>query len=126
MPQGSVIGPIPFLIYINDLLDTAKSTVKLFADDTVIYNTVNNHQQLQDNLKVLEDWEQEWNMEFNPLKHIEFARKCHKGTINNYTLRDIIMPKEPSVKYLGIKLEGSLPWNENTFYISLKQTPLYL
>ena len=68
VPQGSVIGPILFLIYINDLPDSVLSRTRLFADDTVIYNTSDNHQQLQDDLAALQTWETEWKMAFNPLK----------------------------------------------------------
>jgi hypothetical protein len=42
IPQGSVLGPILFTIYINDLLDVVKNVAKLFADDTKLYTTVNN------------------------------------------------------------------------------------
>jgi hypothetical protein len=42
IPQGSVLGPILFTIYINDLLDVVKNVAKFFADDTKLYTTVNN------------------------------------------------------------------------------------
>ena len=75
VPQGSVIGPILFLVYINDLPDTVASKTRLFADDTVIYNTSENHQSLQKDLDALQAWEKEWKMEFNPLKC-----ECHDVT----------------------------------------------
>ena len=56
VPQGSVVGPIPFRIYINDLPNAVKSKVCLFADHTVIYYTVNNKQQLQHDLKHWRSW----------------------------------------------------------------------
>ena len=122
VPQGSVVGPILFLIYINDLPNAVKSNVRLFADNTVIYNTVNNKEQLQQDLKALEDWEMAWRMEFNPIKceHIRFSRKRTNAVDNSYTLHNITMPITSTVKYLGVKLEGSLQWNENTSYVTSK------
>ena len=122
VPQGSVVGPILFLIYINDLPNAVKSNVRLFADDTVIYNTVNNKQQLQQDLTALEEWETAWRMEFNPIKceHIRFSRKRTNAVDNSYTLHNITMPKTSTVKYLGVKLEGSLRWNENTSFVTSK------
>ena len=122
VPQGSVIGPILFLVYINDLPDTVASKTRLFADDTVIYNTSENHQSLQKDLDALQAWEKEWKMEFNPLKceHIKFSRKRSKGLDNTYILHNIAVPKTDSVKYLGVKLESGLKWNDNTTYITNK------
>ena len=122
VPQGSVIGPILFLVYINDLPETVKSHVQLFADDTVIYNTSDNRQQLQEDLVALERWETDWSMEFNPLKceHVRFTRKRTKGVDNTYRLHDIAIPKVSGAKYLGVKLENSLRWNINTNYIVSK------
>ena len=60
VPQGSVLEPAMFLFYINDLPDELGTAVRLFADDTIVYNTTNNHQEPQDDLAKLEQWERLW------------------------------------------------------------------
>ena len=69
VPQGSVLGPILFLIYINDLPDELSSHVRLFADDTAVYLTIGGAEDgklLQNDLDRLSVWEGRWDMEFNP------------------------------------------------------------
>ena len=64
-----VLGPILFLIYINDLPDKTRSNIMLFADDTAIYLGVSNLQDaqiLQQDLDRLHEWELKWDMEFHP------------------------------------------------------------
>ena len=76
VPQGSVLGPILFLIYINDLPDKTRSKVRLFADYTAIYlavSSLEDAQILQRDLDRLHLWELDWDMEFNPSKCVVTA-----------------------------------------------------
>ena len=71
VPQGSVLGPSLFLFYINDLPQGLYSTVRLFADNTVVYLTVSSESDcstLQSDLDKLVKWENNWKVEFHPDK----------------------------------------------------------
>ena len=68
VPQGSVMGLCLFLYYIYHLPDKLSSTVRLFADDAIIYLTIENQhqtQQLQEDLDKLGEWASTWMMELN-------------------------------------------------------------
>ena len=65
VPQGSALGPLLFLIYINDLPMNVKSRVRLFADDTALYLTISTSSQseiLQNDLDNVERWSHKWDM----------------------------------------------------------------
>ena len=70
MPQGSVLGPLLFLIYINDLSDNIHSGIKLFADDSSLYVKVRNVEEarasLTSDLETISLWANQWKMQFNP------------------------------------------------------------
>ena len=70
VPQGSVLGPLFFLIYINDLCDDLSCDVKLFADDTSLFTMVFNEnisaQNLNSDLRKIQEWAFQWKMQFNP------------------------------------------------------------
>ena len=78
IPQGSVLGPTLFTIYINDLPDSINSLTRLFADDTKLFSTVNNiddHNSLQNDLNSLVKWSERWLLKFkeNKCKHARFG-----------------------------------------------------
>ena len=71
IPQGSILGPILFSLFINDLPDGIRSLISLFADDTKIHQPLvsdDSSNQLQDDLELLEDWTSRMQMQFNPKK----------------------------------------------------------
>ena len=80
VPQGSVLGPVLFLIFINDLPDNIRSSVRLFADDCVLYRNIKSPidcQILQDDLNRLSQWETDWQMKFNVVK-------CHSMRVTRH------------------------------------------
>ena len=71
VPQGTVMGPLLFLTYINDLPEYTESDARLFADDCLLYRRINTQadaDSLQKDLSSLQHWEQLWQMEFHPQK----------------------------------------------------------
>ncbi len=79
VPQGSVLGPILFLIYINDLPDAMNCVLRLFADDTKLYSAISSQVQemlLQTNIFTACNWANTWQMTFNVKK----CKHMHVGT----------------------------------------------
>ena len=71
LPQGTVLGPLLFLLHINDLPSVVSSKVRLFADDCLIYRNIKNKEDqiaLQKDLNLLENWVNTWGMRFNAAK----------------------------------------------------------
>ena len=92
VPQGSVLGPLLFLIYINDLEEGIISKIKFFADDTSIYSIVYNPDtsasELNSDLKKINDWAFQWKMSFNPdpTKPANEILLSHKKSIFDHQL----------------------------------------
>ena len=112
VPQSSVLGPILFLLHINDLLNNIDSNVRLFADDTAVYLAVQGQEDsviLQNDLNKLQQWEKAWDMEFNPSKcqvlHISRSRNPIK---NNYTMHGQVLDSVDHARYLGVDISSDL------------------
>ena len=88
IPQGSVLGPILFVLFINDLPDSTAAETYLFADDTKIFSMAHdkNSSVLQEDLKKLQDWTDRWLLKFHPdkCKHMSIPR--HQETALPNTL----------------------------------------
>ena len=117
VPQGSVLGPSLFLLYINDICDNLSSTVQLFADDTICYpaiKTKQDSQRLQEDLDRLGVWEQKWEMEFHWDKcqviHITHNKKVIQ---HQYSLHSHILKSVDSAKYLGVTISSDFKWNSH-------------
>ena len=125
VPQGSVIATIHFFIYINDLHNNLKSTVRLFGDDTIIYMTISSGTDataIQQDLDKLAKWEETWQMEFHPQKCsvLHITRSCN-SKYKQYTLHGHILVKEENAKYLGVVINKTLSWNNYINYVTKKQ-----
>jgi len=123
VPQGTVLGPLLFLCHINDLPESVKSQVRLFADDCLLYREINtfaDHHTLQADLKSLEAWAEKWGMKFNATKCyiMSFARRSPSQFF--YSLDNTILKSVSSNPYLGIQLSENLKWSTHINSITKK------
>ena len=117
VPQGTVLGPLLFLVYINDMPEGIDSTMRLFADDSLLYRIIHTKEDqsiLQEDLRKLELWEHKWQMQFNADK-CEVLRITNKRnpTICNYRVHDQHLQTVKQAKYLGATISSDLSWNHH-------------
>ena len=117
VPQGSVLGPLLFLIYINDLPDGIKSNVKLFADDTSIFSVVNDTNvscnELNEDLLKINKWAHQWKMLFNPdpnktATEVIFSHKSIQPQHPAIYFNNFPISSKPYTKHLGMALDSKL------------------
>lgn len=126
VPQGSVLGPLLFLIYINDITASISySSIYLFADDAKVVkslvSSINDHSQLQDDLDTFDHWSTEWKICLNALKcsHMHFSLSGKEQT-TKYQVNDTVIKYSSSYKDLGILVNGSLSWSAHINQICSK------
>ena len=118
VPQGTVLGPVLFLVYINDLSEYMKSSqLRLFADDSIIYKTIKSQKDcdsLQEDLDAAARWESDWLMAFHPDKCSVLTITNKKNPVkHNYLLHNHTLESVSSAKYLGITLQSDLKWTQH-------------
>ena len=118
VPQGTVLGPLFFLIYINDISKgLSKGTkIRLFADDSLLYRTIetpSDSATLQNDLNTLQLWEKKWKMEFHPGK-CQLLRITNKTEPikSTYFIHDTPISETDSAKYLGVVIDSKLKWTQ--------------
>ena len=93
VPQGSVLGPLLFLLFINDITHHLSSTCRLYTDDCILYRCIDSQSDidaLQEDLKQLEIWEEIWNMKFNIDKCMVLHVTLKRNPILNILFMDTI------------------------------------
>ena len=117
-PQGTVLGPILFLLYINDITDCITSKVKIYADDTKIYRVITDPTAdipaLQSDLNNLTHWANTWQLRFNTDK-CEGMRVTHSRdkSSTSYTLGTTQLKDVTNFKDLGVTVTRNLSWSEH-------------
>ena len=117
VPQGSVLGPLLFLAYVNDIWRNVDSDLRLFADDCIIYRKIRDRsdiETLQADLNKLMKWAQTNEMTINPgkCKAVNFSKSRIKDRLQ-YKIDDQIIPEENSFKYLGLIIRSDLNWQDH-------------
>ena len=120
VPQGSVLGPILFLIYINDITETLINDSFLFADDTSIFcpvqkgNIIKAAEKVKVDLEKVHLWAKKWLVQINPTKTVVmlFSKKRHPPKLPHLILDGNQLQVVTSHKHLGIVLTQSLDWSE--------------
>ena len=114
VPQGSVLGPILFLLYINDLPDNIKNSIALFADDLKMVAKSGTKKMNQDDIGSLVLWQNKWLLKFNTkdnkckIIHVGKNNPC-----NQYYMGDVLLPSVDSEKDLGVLVSKNLNWNDH-------------
>ena len=129
VPQGSILGPLLFLIYINGRTEGLTTNVKLFADDTSLFSVVHDTQtsanDLNKDLKIINNWAFQWKMNFNPdptkqAHEVIFSRKTKEIYHPQLVFNNTNVSQSSSQKHLGVILDSNLIFDEHLKMVSLK------
>ena len=121
VPQGSLLGPLLFLIYIDDLINVVDSDIRIFADDTFIFKIVideNSSGELNRDLWNINDWATKWKMSFNPdikkqAVEVIFSDKRRKLVFTPLLFNNIPVKTVSETKHLGMVLDSKLSFDSH-------------
>ena len=122
VPQGSILGPVVFLIYINDLPNELQLNAKLFADDTSLFAVADDKNVcaniLNNDLLTISKWAFNWKMLFNPdpkkpAQEVLFSRKKQVQIHPTISLNNVEVQRVPFQKHLGFILDEKLSFSQH-------------
>ena len=129
VPQGSILGPLLFVIFINDLLVSISCPVLAYADDIKIFLRINSSQdciRLQKSLVLIDSWCKTNNIAINSskCKTLRFSR-CHNDIIYNYSIDSVTLESVSEFKDLGILFDKSLSFKQHINMVSTSSLRLW-
>lgn len=119
VPQGSILGPLLFLVYINDIVKDIQAKIRLFADDTSLYiivdDPISSATILNEDLRTIHTWSKDWLVTFNPSKteSMLFSRKRIKRPHPNLTMDNVVVDQVSTHKHLGLTLSDDAKWSSH-------------
>ena len=126
VPQGSILGPLMFLIYINDIVNDLGCNIRLFADDTSLYVIVDDPASASDlvdsDLQTIHNWAQNWLVTFNPQKSEELiiSRKTVFVDHTVAKMNNVEVKRVEEHKHLGLTLNKTCTWKNHILDITSK------
>ena len=129
VPQGSVLGPTLFLMFINDITSTCRNPLYLFADDNTLFRVIRSDEtlesattELQNDLNSLAQWTDDWNARFNPTKCevLLITRKHFTEPLKPLKIYDQQIPVVNSLRLLGMRINNTLCFDEHIQNLSVR------
>jgi len=117
VPQGSVLGPVLYLLYTQDVPQVENTTLATFADDTAVLAVGRNVKEatnyLQHSLDEISKWTRKWRLNLNEIKSVHINFTNQKTTPFAVTVNSQKIPYSNTAKYLGMTLDAKLRWKEH-------------
>ena len=121
VPQESIIGPLLFLLFVNDIENDIESDIHLYADDTALVESFSRSEEdeafslLNRDLQKLDEWSHTWNMSFNAQKSVYtiITNKRNQQQKPVLMMNNVILENVEHHKHLGINISRNLSWDEH-------------
>jgi hypothetical protein len=117
VPQGSVLGPTLYILFTSDIPLSTNTTLRTFADDTVILSVNEDPRRaasdLQHHLNTLQNWFEKWHIRINKNKSCFITFTLRKSSTPDVSINDIQIPHKTEIKYLRMTIDSKLTWKQH-------------